>query len=151
MPELYKRSTEDEIGIVSELKDGRAVVDLNFNEACESCGAKIICVPDQKGKRRLQVENKLNAKIGNQVTIAEKSNFMLKISFLQYGLPLIGFMAAILLFSRFNIKPAGIPAELILFLAGLLGLFLSALVARKIINKIARKDTSFFKISEILS
>ena len=150
MPERQIRSSEDEIGVVSEIKKGRAIVDLTLNEACESCGAKMICVPDQNGKRRLEVENKLNARIGSQVAITEKSNFMLKISFLQYGMPLIGFMAAVLLFSELSLSLPGIPDELVLFIGGLLGVLMTAVASRYIISKIARKDKSFFEISEIL-
>ena len=85
VPEMTSRSSDVEIGIVTALRDNDAIVELSIQESCESCGARMICVPDQSGKRRLRAANPLKAKIGSEVNITEKSNILLKVSFLQYG------------------------------------------------------------------
>ena len=83
MHEMANRSSENEIGVVTALRENEAIVELSLQESCDSCGARFICVPDQSGKRQLRAANPLNAAVGSHVTIIEKSNFLLKVSFLQ--------------------------------------------------------------------
>lgn len=150
MPEIKSRSSEDEIGVVTSLQNGDAVVELSFQEACESCGAKMLCVPDSRGKRQLRVENKINARVGNQVSIIEKSNYLLVISFLQYGLPLIGFMAGITILYGIDLSSLLLPKELIMFLGGLSGLIICAFISRYFVGRIAGKGHRLFEISGII-
>jgi positive regulator of sigma E activity len=150
VPEMKGRSSEDEIGIVTALKDKEAIIELSLQENCESCGARFICVPDQSGIRRLRVSNPLNAKVGNQVTITEKSNFLLKVSFFQYGVPFIGFLLAIFLLNGLELNSLPVPKELILFLGGIAGLFIAGLISRLYIEKLAETDSTFFEISKIV-
>jgi positive regulator of sigma E activity len=148
---MNSRSSEDEIGIVTAIQDSEAIIELSLQESCESCGARFICVPDQSGKRQLRVSNPLKAGIGNQVTITEKSNFLLKVSFLQYGIPFIGFLVSIFLLNLFDFSMIPIQKELILFLGGLGGLFIAGAIARLYIEKLAETDSTFFEISKIIS
>lgn len=148
--DLTHRSSEDEVGIVKALKDNEAIVELSLQESCESCGARFICVPDQSGKRQLRVSNPLNATVGNQVAITEKSNFLLKVSFLQYGIPFLGFLLAIFLLNGLNLSSLPVRRELILFLGGLAGLLISGFVSRLYIEKLAETDSTFFEISKIV-
>jgi positive regulator of sigma E activity len=143
-------SSEDEVGIVTGLQDNEAIVELSLQESCESCGAKFICVPDQSGKRQLRVSNSLNATIGNHVAISEKSNFLLKVSFLQYGIPFIGFLIASFLVNAMDLTAIPVQRELIIFLGGLGGLFMCGLIARLFIEKLAETDSTFFEISKIV-
>lgn len=144
------RSSEDEIGIVTALQDKEAIIELSLQESCESCGARFICVPDQSGKRQLRVSNPLNAGLGSQVTITEKSNFLLKVSFLQYGLPFIGFLLGIFLLNEVDLTSLPVPKELILFFGGIVGLFIAGFIARLYIEKLAETDSTFFEISKIV-
>ena len=128
VPEMSARSSEDEIGIVTALKDNEAIVELSLQESCESCGARFICVPDQSGKRQLRAANPLQANVGSQVTITEKSNFLLKVSFLQYGIPFIGFLIVIFLLNTLNLTSIPFTKELILFSGGILGLIIAAFI-----------------------
>ena len=148
--DLNRRSAEDEVGIVTALQDNEAVVELSLQESCESCGARFICVPDQSGKRQLRVSNTVNASVGNHVTITEKSNFLLKVSFLQYGIPIIGFLLAIFLMNTLDLSSLPLPRELLLFIGGLAGLFISGSISRLFIEKLAETDSTFFEISRIV-
>ena len=141
---------EFETGIVRELENGQATVELNLQPACETCGAKVVCVPDQQGKRLLKVSNPLHAQVGNRVAISESSDFLLKISMVQYGIPFIGFIAGILICYGLNLNVAGIPQELIQFTGGLLGLGLSALLSRSLSQRLAEGNKAFFTVTKIL-
>ena len=89
---------EIETGIVTDLQNGCALVELNLQAACENCGAKVLCVPDENGKRSLKVSNPVNAQIGERVAISESGDFLLKVSAIQYGIPFIGFLLGIFIF-----------------------------------------------------
>jgi positive regulator of sigma E activity len=150
VPDMTVRSSEDEVGIVTGLQNNEAIVELSLQESCDSCGARFICVPDQSGKRQLRVSNSLNATIGNHVAISEKSNFLLKVSFLQYGIPFIGFLIAAFLVNTMDLSAIPVRRELIIFLGGLAGLFICGFIARLFIEKLAETDSTFFEISKIV-
>jgi positive regulator of sigma E activity len=144
------RSSDAEVGIVTALIHDEAIVELSLQESCDTCGARMICVPDSSGKRRLRAANPLRANIGNQVAITEKSNFLLLVSFLQYGIPFVGFLIGIFAIYAIKLSLFSLPQELIMFLGGLLGLFGGALIARFYVERLAETTRSFFEIAEIL-
>jgi positive regulator of sigma E activity len=144
-------SSDLEKGIVTALVDNEAIVELNVQDSCESCGARMVCVPDNNGMRQLRATNPLNAHVGNLVTISEKSNVLLMLSFFQYGVPLVGFMLGVFLFSLLNPAILSLPQELILFSGGLVGLSLCAYISHHFIKRLASKRGSFFTISEIIN
>lgn len=148
---MTTRPSEVEVGIVTALKDNEAIVELSLQESCASCGARFICIPDQSGKRQLRVSNPLNANIGSQVTISEKSNFLLKVSFLQYGIPFLGFLISCFLVNAMDLSAIPVQRELIIFLGGLVGLFICGLISRLFIEKLAETDSTFFEISKVVS
>ena len=145
------RSTEVEIGIITALENDDAIVELSIQESCESCGARMVCVPDHSGKRRLRVANPMRAEIGSQVNIIEKSNFLLKVSFFQYGIPFLGFLLGIFLLYSLDLSIIPAPQELVLFLGGIGGMLVAALISRKYIEKLADGNSTFFEISKILN
>ena len=151
MPEMTSRSSEVEIGVVTALQDNDAIVELSIQESCESCGARMICVPDQTGKRRLRAANPMRAKVGSQVNITEKSNFLLKVSFLQYGIPFLGFLIGIFLLYNADLSKVPVPQELVQFLGGIAGMMIAALISRFYIEKLAEGNSTFFEISKILN
>ena len=151
MREVKTDSAEFETGVVTGVNDGFATVELNLQPACENCGAKVVCVPDQNGKRSLKVANPLHANVGSRVAISESSDFLLKVSMAQYGIPFTGFILGILILYLLNISIAGIAPELILFAGGLAGLGLSALISRLLTQRLAEGNRSFFTVTKILS
>jgi positive regulator of sigma E activity len=147
---MHQRPEEFETGIVTGVQGEEALVQLNLQEACETCGARVLCVPDSAGKRVLRAANPLHAKVGMRVAVSEQSGFLLKLSMLQYGIPFIGFIAGIFLLYFMPVTVASLPPELILFGGGLAGLFLGALISRQLADKIAGSGSSFFEIARIL-
>ncbi len=151
VPDLTSRSSEVEIGVVTALQDNDAIVELSIQESCESCGARMVCVPDKTGKRRLRAANPLKAGVGSHVTITEKSNFLLQISFLQYGIPFIGFLIGVFLLYATDLSAIPVPQELVIFLGGIAGMMIAALISRFFIEKLAEGNSTFFEISKILN
>jgi sigma-E factor negative regulatory protein RseC len=147
---LNQLNNTQETGVVCGIEGDTAVIELDSQQNCKSCGAQVICVPDSLGKRILKVSNNLSVKIGDHVKIIETSPFLLKLSFMQYGLPLLGFLLGIFLFSVLKIVITPIPQELIMFGGGIIGLLLSALLARHFIARIAERGGTLFVMSEIV-
>ena len=150
VPEMEARGSDSEKGIVTALQDNDAIVEFTLQEACESCGARMVCVPDNTGKRRLRASNPLNAGVGSYVSITEKSNFLLLISFLQYGLPLILFFLAIFTLYFADFSFGSVPKELVWFGGGLIGLLIGAIISRQFVERLSEKGSSFFEISQII-
>jgi len=138
-----------ETGVVINVQGDNAVVELNLNVGCEACGARIVCLPDGSGRKRLNVANPIHAKIGNTVMISETSQFLLKLSALQYGVPLLGFLAGIFLIYYSGFGFGGIPPEVTAFSGGIIGLFLSAFLSRHWAHHLAETGHSFFSIQKI--
>ncbi len=140
-------NSESEIGTVIEILGNEAVIELNPQPACESCGARLVCVPDGSGKRISKVENTINAKIGQNVKIFEKSNMILKLSFLQYVLPITGFISGVFLIHFLNLDYNFALSDLIKFIGGIIGLFLCAGISRVIVRHIAKTNQKLFEIN----
>ena len=145
-----KYDSNNEIGTVIGELDNKVMVTLdNLNRGkanCDSCGAKIICLPGSSQKRTILVYNNCQAKVGDKVYISEKENFLFKLSIFQYLIPLAGFIAGIFGFNTINWKWMFIPKELLLFLGGIIGLLISSVITRYLIAQLVTK-----KIDEIFT
>jgi positive regulator of sigma E activity len=139
-----------EIGKVTAVEGNLAWVEITPQPACETCGAKLLCVADPSGKHIVKVNNSVRARVGQQVLVTEKSNFLLYLSVLQYGLPFSGFLAGILFINILGISFPLIPHEVSLFLGGLIGLAIGALLGHRQIIHLAKKGDTFFFITEIV-
>ena len=151
MPETALPSSESEKGIVTAIIDDEAIIELTAQESCQSCGAKMICLPDGSGRRQLRASNPNHAAVGNLVAVSEKSNFLLLVSFFQYGVPLLFFFLFVFGFYLTDTTLWSLPKELLWFFGGLLGIFCGALISRFFLERIAASGSSFFEISEILN
>jgi len=94
--------------------------------------------------------NTLNAKIGDRIIIEQSDKNQLKLAFMQYGLPLIGFLIAVI-FTGIFIKGAviGIPPEVLQFIIAILVLLFAGLLTWNWANKKASTDFSVFSMKEI--
>jgi sigma-E factor negative regulatory protein RseC len=151
VPNLNNQNRELDTGIVTSIQGTDALVTIDTQAACDSCNARIICVPDKAGKRILKAINPLNAKVGSRVVVSETSTFLLKLSFLQYGIPLIGFLMGIILCYILDISSDLIANELIWFAGGVVGLAIAAILARYFAERMVENKNAFFIISRILS
>ncbi len=139
-------NSEFETGIVTEIHDKEIIVELSQNDACESCGARVVCSPNSNGKRFIKAENTIDAQIGQRVKIDENSETILKITSFQYGLPLLGFVFGLLVSYILNLQFDPLPIELIQFGYAMLGLSIFAVISKWYIKEIAKKHFYFFSI-----
>ena len=151
---MHNHSNPDinnEIGTVINIIDNQAVIEIDNKDACDSCGAKVICIPNADGKRVIKANNPINAKIGNKVMIKEDEQFFLKISIFQYGIPLIGFLTGILGLKAIDYKLMLLPEELVLFFGGILGLTICGLFSKYMISRLIRNKsvTNIFTVTKI--
>jgi sigma-E factor negative regulatory protein RseC len=151
VPDLNSQNSILDTGTITSIQGNEALVTIDAQTTCESCGSRVLCVPDQSGKRILKASNPLNAKIGTRVAVRDTSAFLLKLSFLQYGIPLLGFLIGIILCYITDISLRIIPRELILFGGGVIGLGMGAFVARHFTQRMAENKSAYFTITRILS
>ena len=84
----------EEEAIVISQKDGFAELDVIRTKPCGLCGKTQGCGNSIWGKvfsfqkRKIQIRNKINAKVGEKVKLVIEDNYLLKSSLLLYGLPL---------------------------------------------------------------
>ncbi|MBT3226264.1 MAG: SoxR reducing system RseC family protein [Deltaproteobacteria bacterium] len=143
-------NSSGEIGIVKEIREGRTIVELQQTDACDSCGAKLFCRPGKNGKHEMAVLNSIDAKVGEMVELDEMGNLLLLLSFLQYGIPLLGLLSGI--FIIYGIKPDLYPIrfELVMSAGGFIGLLLGGVFTRIWARHLSNRVNSVFKISAIL-
>lgn len=141
-----------ETATVIDLQENWAVVELDEKGACHNCGAKMLCRPNGSGKRILRISNTINANIGDQVLIEQIGANQLKLTLIQYGLPLIGFLAGVLLTGRF-IKDSilGVPVEIIQMFCGILVVILSGFGIYFWSKRKAKRGFYVFRLREILN
>ena len=134
-------------GIVTNIDGNYATITIDTDDSCKTCGIRFLCSPGSDKDKIITLENTIDAKVGDRVAISEASNILLKLSFLQYGLPLIGFLLGIIIATQLNIKLQ--PIELFQFICGLLGLGAAGIISYLIIKGMAKKPGKFFKIDKI--
>ena len=95
----------EQYGIVTEAKEGRALVNLQRQEACASCGRCGIL--SGAGKKDIIVEalNPLQAEAGQCVLLESDDRQIIFISFMLYFVPVLALLAGIILM-LFVLAPA---------------------------------------------
>ncbi|MBU3916835.1 SoxR reducing system RseC family protein [bacterium] len=138
-----------ESGMVILIQGDKARVRLLENDACEECNARIFCRPGSDGVREMLAYNHIKASVGDRVDIAETSNLLLKLSFMQFGVPLIGLLSGILFVNVFNLALFSFPHELVMSIGGLIGLLLGGTLTWIWSKKVAKTISCVFEISAI--
>jgi sigma-E factor negative regulatory protein RseC len=134
-------------GIITKIDGNYAIITIEVTDSCKDCGIRFLCSPRSDKEKTITLENTIDAKVGDRIAISETSNILLKLSFLQYGLPLIGFLLGIIIATQFNINLQ--PVELYQFLCGLIGLGIAGVISYLIIKGMAKKPGKFFKFEKI--
>ena len=134
-------------GKITKIDDNFATIAIDSTDDCKDCGIRFLCSPGSEKEKIFRFENTIDAKIGDRVAISEASNILLKLSFLQYGLPLIGFFLSIVIGTQIPIKLQ--PIEFYQFLCGLFGLGLAGIISYLIIKRMAKKPGNYFKFDKI--
>ena len=135
-----------EKAVVVKLEGEVAWVQMASNESCSGCGAKTVCRPDNQNTRSLAVQNDLGAQLHQQVEIAERNHITLKLSFMQFGLPLLALLGGAGLAAQF---PAPFAAELWQALCGVSLMLLSGYVTYLWSLQVASQGPAF-EITSIL-
>ncbi len=95
-----------EKGMVVELKDNLAVIKMKRTEACAKCRA---CVNGLSEKDMImEAENQCSAQVGDWVELELIENGFFYAVLIMYGIPLLAFMAGLLL-SYFVLMPRFLP------------------------------------------
>lgn len=136
-----------DIGIISNINSSFATVIIETEDSCKTCGIRFLCSPGSDKQKTITLENTIGVKVGDRVTVSEASNILLKLSLLQYGLPLIGFLLGIIIATILNIQWH--PVELYQFICGLLGLGVAGLISYSIIKQMAKTPEKLFRIDRV--
>lgn len=134
-------------GIITQIDSNYAIITIEVTDSCKNCGIRFLCSPGSDKEKTITLENTIDAKVGDRIAISETSNILLKLSFLQYGLPLIGFLLGIIIATQLNINLQ--PVELYQFLRGLIGLGIAGVISYLIIKRMAKKPGKFFTFKKI--
>lgn len=147
---MNSKDSDIDSGKIVGIEDDLAIIEMEEKEACHSCAAKFLCQPDNEGKRIIKVKNSINAKVGDKVLLERADKNQLKLAGMQYGLPLAGFLIAILISSKLiNHSILGIPAELFQFAIGIITLLFIGFLTNIWCKKKTAEKFSIFKMHSI--
>lgn len=85
------------VGTVTEINSGMAKVVFKRSKACGDCHA---CASFGDGSSVIEIENTLDAKAGDRVTIELHTGGVFKASLILYGIPLAALLLGVLIGSR---------------------------------------------------
>ena len=142
--------TEVKSGTVTQVNGPTASVRVDQTDWCSSCGVKSVCHPEKEGFGTILVQNNLNAQVGQKVLISERSEILLKISILQYGIPLVGFLLGVFVVYLSGLGIKTLPQELCMFLGGLLGLLSAGIFSHFWARTMASRGGHHCEIREII-
>ncbi|GMR05124.1 MAG: SoxR reducing system RseC family protein [Thermodesulfobacteriota bacterium] len=119
------------------------MVKIQKASSCDSCASKKACKPVGESDMLIEVENTVGAKVGQQVIFTVGSGSMFKAGVLFYLVPLLSFIAGVVLGQTVATKI--FPNENADLLAGVFGVILLVLsfVALKLYSRHLEKDPSF--------
>ncbi len=130
----------NEYGIVTDIAGRTAWVMTQRSSACESCSSRGSCMSDGGGKTmRVNVDNPVQAGVGDRVMIHMHTGSLLKATFLLYVIPILAMLAGAgigqWLGIRYGIDPNGAAVALgvAALVAGVAGMRLKA-------NALARRS-----------
>jgi len=137
---------QGEIGTVQTWDGQTASILLQHEDACDTCGLKVICAPGNHSKRLLKLPHNGNLEVGQEVTLQEGSDLELHLALAQFGVPMLAFLLGLFLGYLLPFQDILRP-ELWAFVGSCLGLFLSFFVARQQVrNIVARIPEKYLRI-----
>jgi positive regulator of sigma E activity len=142
--------SDQEIGKVIDLSGDYAILEVKESAACRGCHAKVVCSAGKDGNRCLKLKNTLNAQIGDSVAFETSENQQVAITAMQYGLPLLGFMAGLTGYFYGLADYIQFPKEIGAFMAGIALMIGFGLITRLWSEK-KSKTMILHQMKEILS
>ena len=144
---------DNEFGMVTKFLNNNIVlikVDSIDKSACKHCQSRIICRPNlDQEDNYIKAKNSIDCKIGDKVMIIKREDLLLKISLLQYGFPLIGFLLGMFISYFLKLNIFNIPSELIYFVFGIIGVGLGGVAGRIYANQLSKNPEKYFEIMRI--
>ena len=122
---------EEEAIVISKDKEF-AEVDIIRTKPCGLCGKTQGCGNSIWGKvfsfkkRKIQIRNNINAKVGEKVKLIIEENYLLKTSLLLYGVPLFFLFGGMIAFEYFFEA----TNDLVVFFGGALGLLIGIILLK---------------------
>ncbi len=133
-------------GIITEKKNAKVYIRIEEDtSACKGCAAHALCGKKDCADAQIILNDRDDLNVGDEVEIEEKANILTKTSLLAYGIPLVFFIAGILLGQFF--PETNIPKELLQFLAGCVGLVLGGFLGRYLAKRLSQSIDKYFSIN----
>lgn len=131
-----------EVGVVTKIKGGNAVVKTQRAAACEGCSEKSTC-HSMGGGKEMEIEalNPVHAEVGDRVTLEFASGRMLQLSLLLYIFPIAALLAGAMIGNQ-TAAVFDMDASIFSAVVGFAGFFL-ALGAIMALEKRARRSDKF--------
>lgn len=133
-------------GLIAENKADQSKVLVFREEACGSCASCGACKTKPK---MIWLDNSLGAKPGDMVVLEMDNKQFFRSAFLLFGLPLILFIAGILISHFVQLGQTGTSNDMVSFLGGLVGLFIYWLVARKLDSGDVKDKVKMVRIADV--
>lgn len=120
---------------VVAIKGNKLVLQAQTQSACGSCSARQGCGTSLLSKvigrkfTRFQVENNVDAAVGDTVLVGIAEDALLKGSLVMYVVPLLGMLVFALL-SDFLLVESAQPRDLLTALSAIMGLVLGSVISR---------------------
>lgn len=127
----------NKIGVITEIINNEAIVMLASSASCGNCGCSVKTRKDGElcdNNQYIKVNNKIDGKVGDPVSVEFKTSEMLKTSIMLYLIPLILLVAGIFLGMSVQTN------ELISFLIGVVFMAISYIVLNKLDKKQSKDD-----------
>jgi len=119
-----------ETGTIVRTENDLAHVLVKAGDQCKSCGARVLCSPNASEERIIVAHNSIDASVDDNVVIEEIRALTLKLSFLQYGIPFLGFLFGLIIMFVLFPNPKLLPEEIIQFAGGIIGVLIGGWLAR---------------------
>ena len=141
----------EEVGIVKEIRNERALVVTDRQSMCGECAAKSYCHTLGGGKEMVaEALNPIDAKPGDTVKIGIPSGTVAKASFVVYMIPAIGLVGGAAV-GYYTGKSYGIDFNLSTLIGCLAGLGIAMIVVRLLSNVLSRRPSYQPEIIKVIT
>ena len=85
---MYQEELIEE-GIVTECKNGFAIIDILDKDSCDECSAKVYCKSSSSEGRKLTAKDNFGVERGDEVRVSISGRKLISASLFIYGVPLV--------------------------------------------------------------
>ena len=133
-------------GVIKEKIDGKVHIQIEENmDACKGCAAHALCGKKDCSDAKVVLNDRDDLKVGDEVSIEEKENILIKTSLLAYGIPMLFFVGGIVLGLLF--PETTIPKELLQFASGILFMIAGGFIGRWLAKRLSQRIDKYFYVN----